>query len=132
MFFVISAETLISSETFCFNISSGTFSRLSLDWIIGLHILRARAYCSSYKIYICFLTHFNNASFSILPSAVKLVESIKSNSRPTLSDTLPLPTKYERLLRLFDYTEVASHFLKEIFRRMSKLKRRPVLHLAKS
>lgn len=38
-------------------------------------------------------------------SAVKLVESIK-NSESNLNDTLPLPVKYERLLRLFDYTEV--------------------------
>ncbi|VDM10823.1 unnamed protein product, partial [Wuchereria bancrofti] len=31
-----------------------------------------------------------------------------------VNDTLPLPTKYERLLRLFDYTEVASHLLKVV------------------
>lgn len=52
---------------------------------------------------------------SFLPSAVKLVESIKNGTELISSDTLPLPTNYERLLRLFDYTEVASHFLKEIF-----------------
>ncbi|VDK79961.1 unnamed protein product [Litomosoides sigmodontis] len=55
------------------------------------------------------------ADLSVLPSAVKLVESIKSSTELISNDTLPLPTKYERLLRLFDYTEVASHFLKEIF-----------------
>ncbi|VBB33830.1 unnamed protein product [Acanthocheilonema viteae] len=56
----------------------------------------------------------DNTNLSILPSAVKLVESIKSSAGSNLSDTLPLPTKYERLLRLFDYTEVASHFLKNV------------------
>uniref|UniRef100_A0A8R1TQB8 CDT1 domain-containing protein n=1 Tax=Onchocerca volvulus TaxID=6282 RepID=A0A8R1TQB8_ONCVO len=50
----------------------------------------------------------------ILPSAVRLVESIKNSTGSILSDTLPLPAKYERLLRLFDYTEVASHFLKQV------------------
>uniref|UniRef100_A0A1I7VMY7 CDT1 domain-containing protein n=1 Tax=Loa loa TaxID=7209 RepID=A0A1I7VMY7_LOALO len=50
----------------------------------------------------------DSADLSVLPSAVKLVESIKSSAKSTLSDTLPLPAKYERLLRLFDYTEVVS------------------------
>ncbi|EJW88059.1 hypothetical protein WUBG_01029 [Wuchereria bancrofti] len=45
---------------------------------------------------------------NILPNAVKLVESIKNSTDSSVNDTLPLPTKYERLLRLFDYTEVVS------------------------
>uniref|UniRef100_A0A915PRE9 CDT1 Geminin-binding domain-containing protein n=1 Tax=Setaria digitata TaxID=48799 RepID=A0A915PRE9_9BILA len=47
-------------------------------------------------------------NFSILPSAVKLVENIKNSTGSILSETLPLPAKYERLLRLFEYTEVVS------------------------
>lgn len=43
----------------------------------------------------------------VLPSAVKLVESSDSSS----IDTLPLPAKFERLLRLFDYTEMVVSWL---------------------
>ncbi|CAG9538226.1 unnamed protein product [Cercopithifilaria johnstoni] len=53
----------------------------------------------------------NNTGLSILPSAVKLVESVKNSTESTLHDTLPLPTKYEHLLRLFDYTEVVVSWL---------------------
>nr|CDP95086.1 BMA-CDT-1 [Brugia malayi] len=47
----------------------------------------------------------------ILPSAVKLVESIKNSTDSSVIDTFPLPTKYERLLRLFDYTEMVVSWL---------------------
>uniref|UniRef100_A0A0R3S3X2 CDT1 domain-containing protein n=1 Tax=Elaeophora elaphi TaxID=1147741 RepID=A0A0R3S3X2_9BILA len=62
----------------------------------------------------------DNVDLSFSPSALKLVESIKSSAESTLSDTLPLPTKYERLLRLFDYTEVASYFLKKYCGKINK------------
>ncbi|KAM3721774.1 DNA replication factor [Dirofilaria immitis] len=53
----------------------------------------------------------NSIDFSILSSSVRLVENIKCNRESTLCNTLPLPTKYERLLRLFDYTEVVVSWL---------------------
>lgn len=51
---------------------------------------------------------YHYANSRSLSRAVKLVESIKKSTGPNLNEALPLPAKYESLLRLFDYTEVVS------------------------
>ncbi|VDN06853.1 unnamed protein product [Thelazia callipaeda] len=52
-------------------------------------------------------------------SAVELVERIENSTGSSLSETLPFPPKYERLLRLFDYTEVVVSWLESQGKRVT-------------